>query len=214
MAYPTLTAPPGISGTPKPGAAATVYQFTVPRQVKYRVQADIISGSAPLTMEIHLFTYPASSFSVTSGSIVATFPAGTHYAAIRSSSGAVSDQHYKIWAKTATNTPAAPVGAQANPILLTYGHLRDTRTFSKTRHVYWYNYTPPAAGVHQFRATPAPMPGVEVYNMTILDASGAVVAATPKGVITKAVTAQKYTIVLGIPGQYLASPRQVTMAVG
>jgi hypothetical protein len=214
MAYPILTAPPGVSGAAKPGAAATVYQFTVPRQVKYRVQADIVSGSAPLTMEIHLFTYPASSFTVTSGAIVATFPAGTHYAAVRSSSGAISDQRYKIWSRPTANTPTAPVGSQSNPILLVPGHLRDTRTFSKTRHVYWYNYTPPAAGVHQFRATPAPMPGVEVYNMTIFDATDTVVAATPKGVITKAVTPQKYTIVLGIPSQYLTTSRQVTMAVG
>jgi hypothetical protein len=110
MSYPALQFRPGTDGTTLPNGAATVYSLQVANAGKFRIGADVFQGNAPIALELHLFTYPATSFIGKNSLIEAQLPTGTHYVAVRSVPGGV--QH-KIWKWRVVKPVRCPPGCVA-----------------------------------------------------------------------------------------------------
>lgn len=108
MAYTPIPAKPGVAGTTLPGANVNVYYITLQTMGTIRIEADVVKGTAAVDLELHLFTYPATSYTIKQTFIQAVLPVGTHYVAARSQ---VAGVQYLLWRNRITQCPSGCVAA-------------------------------------------------------------------------------------------------------
>lgn len=108
MPYDPIPAYPGAQAVTANNGSMKVWYITLQTMGKIRIQADVVSGTAAIGLELHQFTYPATSFVSRQTYIEMTLPVGTHYVGARSIPGNVT---YKIWRKRIVRCPTGCVPA-------------------------------------------------------------------------------------------------------
>jgi hypothetical protein len=106
MPYPQIPFAPASTSARAPlNGTPTVYAMAVqiPNR-RHRIEADIIQGTVPVRLELHLYTYPATGFTIRNSFIEAVLPTGTHYVAASSQFG--TGVLYRIWRQIINTCPA------------------------------------------------------------------------------------------------------------